>query len=98
MNNTYKNLELLNHINTIIFNDSQNDRIKKYSFDNLIYFVINNLYIYVHEGEIVEFDVGDQYLKIKKISNQLTSSYEILFRHIYDMHLKIREWKILCTN
>ena len=91
MNNTYKNLELLNHINTIIFNDSQNDRIKKYSFDNLIYFVINNLYIYVHEGEIVEFDVGDQYLKIKKISNQLTSSYEILFRHIHDMHLKIRE-------
>ncbi len=91
MNNTYKNLELLNHINTIIFNDSQNDRIKKYSFDNLIYFVINNLYIYVHEGEIVEFDVGDQYLKIKKISNQLTSSYEILFRHIDDMHLKIRE-------
>ena len=61
MNNTYKNLELLNHINTIIFNDSQNDRIKKYSFDNLIYFVINNLYIYVHEGEVVEFDVGDQY-------------------------------------
>ena len=98
MNNTYKNLELLNHINTIIFNDSQNDRIKKYSFDNLIYFVINNLYIYVHEGEIVEFDVGDQYLKIKKISNQLTSSYEILFRHIDDMHLKIREWKKLCTN
>lgn len=91
MNNTYKNLELLNHINTIIFNDSQNDRIKKYSFDNLIYFVINNLYIYVHEGEIVEFDVGDQYLKIKKISDQLTSSYEILFRHIDDMHLKIRE-------
>lgn len=91
MNNTYKNLELLNHINTIIFNDSQNDRIKKYSFDNLIYFVINNLYIYVHEGEIVEFDVGDQYLKIKKISNQLTSSYEILFRHIDDIHLKIRE-------
>lgn len=91
MNNTYKNLELLNHINTIIFNDSQNDRIKKYSFDNLIYFVINNLYIYVHEGEVVEFDVGDQYLKIKKISNQLTSSYEILFRHIDDMHLKIRE-------
>ena len=91
MNNTYKNLELLNDINTIIFNDSQNDRIKKYSFDNLIYFVINNLYIYVHEGEVVEFDVGDQYLKIKKISNQLTSSYEILFRHIDDMHLKIRE-------
>ena len=91
MNNTYKNLELLNHINTIIFNDSQNDRIKKYSFDNLIYFVINNLYIYVHEGEIVEFDVGDQYLKIKKISNQLTSSYEILFRHIDDIHLKISE-------
>ena len=91
MNNIYKNLELLNHINTIIFNDSQNDKIKKYSLDNLIYFVINNLYIYVHEGEIVEFDVEDQYLKIKKISNQLTSSYEILFRHIDDMHLKIRE-------
>ena len=93
-NNFIKKFEFLDNISIMQKSGELSPKMLDYSYTflDVQYITINNIFYYINKGDIVKCILGNEYLKIKILTKNLNNMYmEVLYNDIDSIDIYIKQ-------